>query len=76
MKAMIFQETGEPADILHIREIPDPTPGPDETLVRVVLSAMHPADLHMMRGASVEHLLCQPVSASNVLALLRHWVPA
>jgi len=50
MKAVIFEETGEPADILHIRDIPDPAPGPGDILVRVSLSAVHPADLHVMRG--------------------------
>jgi NADPH:quinone reductase-like Zn-dependent oxidoreductase len=50
MKAMIFEETGEPADILHIRDLPDPAPGPGDILVRVLLSPVHPADLHVMRG--------------------------
>lgn len=47
---MIFEETGEPADILHIRDIPDHTPGAGDILVRVLLSPVHPADLHVMRG--------------------------
>ena len=50
MKAMIFEETGEPANILHTRDIPDPSPGPGNILVRVLLSPVHPADLHVMRG--------------------------
>jgi len=50
MKAVIFEETGEPADILHIRDIPAPAPGPGDILVRVSLSPVHPADLHVMRG--------------------------
>ncbi len=47
---MLFEHTGEPADILHIRDIPDPTPGAGDILVRVSLSPVHPADLHVMRG--------------------------
>ena len=50
MKAMIYEKVGEPADILHIRDIPDPTPGPGDILVRVLLSPVQPADLHVMRG--------------------------
>ncbi len=50
MKAMIFEQTGEPADVLHIRDVPDPEPGPGDILVRVLLSPVHPADLHVMRG--------------------------
>lgn len=50
MKAMIFEKTGEPADILHICNISEPLPGPGDILVRVLLSPVHPADLHVMRG--------------------------
>ncbi len=50
MKAIIFETMGEPADVLRIRDAPDPTPGPGELLVRVILSPVHPADLHVMRG--------------------------
>ena len=50
MKAVIFEETGEPEDVLHLRDMPDPTPGPGDILVRVLLSPVHPADLHVMRG--------------------------
>ncbi len=50
MKAFLFEHTGEPVDILHIRDIPDPTLGPGDILVRVSLSPVHPADLHVMRG--------------------------
>ena len=50
MRAMIFEKTGEPGEVLHIRDIPDPVPGPGTILVRVLLSPVHPADLHVMRG--------------------------
>ncbi len=50
MKAIIFEETGEPADILRVRDLPGPAPGPGDILVRVLLSPVHPADLHVMRG--------------------------
>jgi NADPH:quinone reductase len=38
MKALIFERNGEPGDVLAIRELPDPVPGPGEVLVRVRLS--------------------------------------
>ena len=50
MKAFIFERNGEPSDVLAIQDLPDPTPGPGEVLVRVRLSPVHPTDLHVLRG--------------------------
>src|SRR5215472_19320201 len=50
MKALIFGETGEPSGVLKLAEIPTPHLAPGEALVRVLLSPIHPSDLHMVRG--------------------------
>src|SRR5947209_4186584 len=50
MKALIFRETGEPNRVLQLTEIPTPHLAPGEALVRILLSPIHPSDLHMMRG--------------------------
>src|SRR6476646_9619111 len=50
MKALIFRETGEPKSVLKLAEIPTPPLAPGEALVRVLLSPIHPSDLHMVRG--------------------------
>lgn len=50
MKALIFRETGEPKRVLKLEEIPTPPLAPGEALVRVLLSPIHPSDLHMVRG--------------------------
>jgi NADPH:quinone reductase-like Zn-dependent oxidoreductase len=50
VKALIFERNGEPADVLAIRDLPDPVPGPGELLVRVRLSPVNPSDLHVIRG--------------------------
>jgi NADPH2:quinone reductase len=50
MKALIFRETGEPNGVLKLAEIPTPPLAPGEALVRVLLSPIHPSDLHMVRG--------------------------
>ena len=47
MKALIFRETGEPNGVLKLAEIPPPPLAPGEALVRVLLSPIHPSDLHM-----------------------------
>ena len=50
MKAFIFERTGEPSEVLSLREIALPTPGPGEVLVRIRFSPVHPTDLHVQRG--------------------------
>src|SRR5690348_17212324 len=50
MKALIFRETGEPNRVLNVAEIPTPPLAPGEALVRMLLSPIHPSDLHMLRG--------------------------
>src|SRR5437870_5241244 len=50
MKAFVFDRTGDPNDVLAVRELPEPKPGPGEILVRVRLSPVHPSDMHIMRG--------------------------
>ena len=50
VKALIFCETGEPKSVLKLAEIPTPPLGHGEVLVRVLVTPIHPSDLHMVRG--------------------------
>jgi NADPH:quinone reductase-like Zn-dependent oxidoreductase len=50
MKALVFERNGEPTQVLHPSDLPDPLPGPGEALVRILLAPVHPSDLHIMRG--------------------------
>jgi NADPH:quinone reductase-like Zn-dependent oxidoreductase len=47
---LIFTETGEPNSVLKLAEIPTPPLAHGEALVRVLLTPIHPSDLHMVRG--------------------------
>ena len=49
MRAVVIPEYGD-VDVLELREIPDPEPGPDQVLVEVVASAMNRADLLQRMG--------------------------
>ena len=49
MRAVVITEKGGP-EVLVVREVPDPVPGPDEVLVDVVSSAVNRADLMQRRG--------------------------
>lgn len=49
MRAVVLDEKGGP-EVLDIREVPDPVPGPEELLVRVRSTALNRADLLQRRG--------------------------
>jgi putative PIG3 family NAD(P)H quinone oxidoreductase len=49
MRAVVLDHYGEP-DVLTVRDIPDPVPGPDEILVDITTTALNRADLLQRRG--------------------------
>lgn len=49
MRAMVIREPGGP-EVLELRELPDPEPGPDEIRVRVRAAGLNRADLLQRRG--------------------------
>ncbi len=50
MKALLFEEYGEPLEVLRVQNIAEPAPGPGEIRVRVMRSPIQPSDLHVIRG--------------------------
>jgi NADPH:quinone reductase-like Zn-dependent oxidoreductase len=50
MKAVVFERFGDPAEVLHVREVPEPEPGPGQVRVRMLASPIGPADFLMVRG--------------------------
>jgi NADPH:quinone reductase-like Zn-dependent oxidoreductase len=50
MKAVVFEEFGEPSEVLSVREVPTPEPGPGEVRVRMIASPLNPSDLLVVRG--------------------------
>lgn len=50
MKAIAYTQYGAP-DVLHLTEIPKPTPGDDEVLVKIRAAAANPLDWHFMRAS-------------------------
>jgi len=50
MKAAVFESFGEPSEVLRVREVPDPKPGPGLVRVRMVLSPINPSDLLVVLG--------------------------
>lgn len=50
MQAAVFDEFGEPNDVLELRTVPDPQPGSGEALIRMLASPINPSDLMTVRG--------------------------
>src|SRR5260370_16123081 len=50
MKAIQFDHFGEPAEVLQLREVPDPEPGRNEVRVRMIASPVNPSDILVVRG--------------------------
>ena len=49
MRAVWYERNGA-ADVLHLGEMPDPTPGPGEVRVRVITSGVNPSDWKRRQG--------------------------
>jgi NADPH:quinone reductase-like Zn-dependent oxidoreductase len=50
MKAIVFDQFGEPADVLRLREVPIPEPGPGQVRVRMIAAPINPSELLVVRG--------------------------
>ena len=51
MKALWYDRFGPAGEVLTLGEMPDPTPGPGEVLVRVKASGVNPSDVKLRAGA-------------------------
>jgi NADPH:quinone reductase-like Zn-dependent oxidoreductase len=50
MKAIVFDGFGEPCDVLEVRNVPVPEPGPGQVRVRMIASPVNPSDVLVVRG--------------------------
>ncbi|MGR6924275.1 NADP-dependent oxidoreductase [[Actinomadura] parvosata] len=72
MKALIASAYG-PVEQLRIHEVPDPSPGPGQVLVRVQAAALNPLDVKLVTGElremfPVTHPFVPGVDATGVVA--------
>lgn len=51
MRTLIHDTFGDPAEVLTLREVEDPHPGPGQVLLRTVLAPIHHHDLWTIRGS-------------------------
>jgi len=50
MKAIQFEQFGQPSEVLHLSEVPIPEPGPGQVRVRMIASPINPSDLLTVQG--------------------------
>jgi NADPH:quinone reductase len=50
MKAIVVHEFGGP-EVLRLEDLPDPSPGPDDVVVRVKAAGVNPVDTYIRNGA-------------------------
>jgi NADPH:quinone reductase-like Zn-dependent oxidoreductase len=50
MKAVIVTTWGDPAEVLELRDLPEPVAGRGQVLVRMLASPVNPSDLLMVQG--------------------------
>jgi NADPH:quinone reductase-like Zn-dependent oxidoreductase len=50
MKAVVFEQHGEPGKVLQMRDVPLGDPGPGQVRVRMLCSPINPSDLLVVRG--------------------------
>jgi putative PIG3 family NAD(P)H quinone oxidoreductase len=63
MRAVVYDQPGDP-DVLHVAEVPDPTPEPGEVLLRIRATAINRADLLQRRG-----FYPPPPGASDIIGM-------
>lgn len=51
MKALVANDYGQPPSNLEVTDVPDPTPGPGQLLVRIDAAGLNPLDLKLITGA-------------------------
>lgn len=50
MRALVFEEFGEPAEVLKLKDVPVPEPKSGEVRVRMLASPINPSDMMTIRG--------------------------
>jgi NADPH:quinone reductase-like Zn-dependent oxidoreductase len=50
MRAAVFEQFGDPSEVLQVRDLPEPHPGPGEVRVRMIMSPVNPSDVLVVRG--------------------------
>lgn len=73
MNAVVFHEHGGPGK-LQYQEMPTPTIGPHEVLVRVKACALNHLDVWIRQGSPAYPMPLPHISGSDIAGTLNRWV--
>jgi NADPH2:quinone reductase len=79
MRAATYEQMGAAADVLVVRDVPTPDPGPGEVRVRIVTSAINPTDVKTRGGMTpreVDGFQVPHMDGSGVIEAVGEGVPA
>ena len=77
MRAAWWEKNGPAAEVLALGEMPRPSPGPGEVLVRVMASGVNPSDVKSRLGRAPAFARIIPHSdGAGVIAAVGEGVPA
>jgi len=69
MRAALFRQHGGP-EVMEVAELPDPTPGPGQVLVRVRAAALNHIDLWLRRGLPTMKIALPHVPGGDVCGVV------
>ena len=68
MKALVYAEYGS-AEVLQLKEIAKPTPGPDEVLIKIAAAAINEWDWAMLQGVPFANRLMSGIRRPGITVL-------
>lgn len=70
MKAACYERTGTP-DVIELRELPDPVPGPGDVLVEVEAATVNPIDTYIRAGVIPQPLKFPAIPGCDVAGTVK-----
>src|SRR4051794_41483566 len=49
-RSLVFDKLGDPAEVMHVKDVPVPVPGGGEVRVRMLAAPINPSDLMFIQG--------------------------
>jgi NADPH:quinone reductase-like Zn-dependent oxidoreductase len=74
MKAVVFHQHGGP-EVLHLEDVPDPTPSRDEVLIEVKAASINHIDIFLRRGMPGVKVLMPKIIGSDASGVIRQIGP-
>ena len=75
MRAALYRDMGDAAEVFHVEEVDRPEPGPGDVLVRVHASGINPTDYKARSGAVRRPILVATIMPCPALPARKRPMP-